>query len=389
MLDQIKNLSKKHLSKVKQIRFYLHQNPELSFQEHKTSGFIKEQLNSQNIPFESIAGTGIVATIPGKKKEAICLRAELDALPITEQSNKNYASINKGVMHACGHDVHMASLLGTCFILSELKEKLSSTVKVLFQPGEEKLPGGASIVLQEGIIEKHNITRMVAQHVAPSIEVGKLGFRPGVYMASCDEIFLEIKGKGGHAAMKETYNNPLLITAKFLQLADRLVNTSTQNPCPSVLSFGKINSEGGATNIIPEKVFLEGTFRTFDEGFRAKTWKRLNELALKVGKEFNTELRVEIKKGYPFLNNNSEMVSKAVEAAKEFVGKDNVVNLDLRMTSEDFAYFSQKVPVCFYRLGVRNEAKGIASMVHTPTFDIDEGAFGYSSLYMAYLACIL
>ncbi len=385
MLQKIKSIAQKYKDQVQVIRAHLHQYPELSFQEHNTSNYIKNILQERGIEFESIADTGIVATINGKSPQAIGLRAELDALPIQEENNTSYTSKNKGVMHACGHDVHMASLLGTTFILNELKEALPFTIKVLFQPGEEKLPGGASIVLKEGFIEKHQIKKMIAQHVAPSLPVGQVGFKSGMYMASCDELYLTVTGKGGHAALKETYNNPLLIASDFLLQAEQVINNCTDLPCPSVLSFGKINSVGGATNVIPDQVKLLGTFRTFDEGFRAQTHKKLAELSDQLAEKHKATLDLEIKKGYPFLKNDQDFTEQCKSAATEFLGSDQIIDLPLRMTSEDFAYFSQKVPVCFYRLGVRNELKNITSMVHTPTFDVDQDVFDHASGLMAYI----
>ncbi len=388
-LSDIKSKAPDFLQQVISIREHLHKHPELSFKEFNTSKYIQEILRENNIPFQSIANTGLVAHIGPKTGEALCLRAELDALPIKEESSQKYTSLHQGIMHACGHDVHMASLLGTTFLLKYFEDKIERPIKILFQPGEEKLPGGAKKVLEEGVLKTHNITRMMAQHVAPKLEVGTIGFKAGLYMASCDELYIKVVGKGGHAALKDSYLNPLIISSELLLKLEELINNNKTLSTPSVLSFGKIQSDGGATNVIPNTVFLEGTFRTFDEKFRAQTHQEIKIIIEDLNKKWGSNIDLNIKKGYPFLNNDAHLVSEAKKHAIEYLDKEAIVDLDLRMTSEDFAYFSHKVPVCFYRLGVRNEKKGITSMVHTPTFDIDQEAFNHSFGLMAYLAVSL
>jgi amidohydrolase len=390
--EKIHSLSSKFLQEVISIRRHIHQHPELSFEEFKTSEFISQRLHELGIPHQTgIVKTGIVAIIEGKNpaSKTIALRADMDALPIHEKNDVPYKSKNEGVMHACGHDVHSASLIGVAKILNEIKDEFSGTVKLIFQPGEEKLPGGASLMIQEGVLENPAPQKIFAQHVFPSMEAGKVGFRSGMYMASTDEIYFKVKGKGGHAAMKGTYNNPILIASKILTELDQKFSQlqkkdSSGDLIPTVLAFGKFTANG-ATNVIPDFVDIEGTFRTMNEEWRQEAHLIIKTIAEKIAIDEGGFCEVNIMKGYPFLVNDVEMTEKARKAAEEFLGKENVVELDMRMTAEDFAFFSQHIPSCFYRLGTANEAKGITSGVHTATFDIDEKALETGMGLMAWL----
>ncbi len=386
MKEKIRSLAKAALSETVAIRRHLHAHPELSFEEHATSAFIVSKLKEYEIPFtQGIVKTGIVALIEGKNpsKKVVALRGDMDALPILEKNNVDYRSKNEGVMHACGHDVHSASLLGVAKILNGLKTEFEGTVKLIFQPGEEKLPGGASLMIKEGVLENPKPTAIIAQHVFPSMEAGKVGFRSGMYMASTDEIYVTVKGKGGHAAMPSEYNNPLLIAAAVLtELND--VFMIQQQKAPTVLAFGKITGLG-ATNVIPQEVKLEGTFRTMDEAWRKEAHGKMKAIAEALVKKFGGECEFRIENGYPFLVNDEATTKKARLAAEDYLGKENVEELPLRMTAEDFAFFSQQIPACFYRLGTGNKAKGITSGVHTATFDIDEKALEIGVGLMAWL----
>lgn len=396
MKEKIKSLAKSSLSEVIAIRRHLHANPELSFEEYNTSNFIASKLKEYNIPFQQgIVKTGIVALIEGKNpsKKVVALRGDMDALPILEKNTCDYKSKNEGVMHACGHDVHSASLLGVAKILNELKGEFEGTIKLIFQPGEEKLPGGASLMIKEGVLESPKPTSIFAQHVFPSMEVGKVGFRSGMYMASTDELYLTVKGKGGHAAMTSEYNNPLLIAASILLELDKVFSMSSPSYSfsegntikpPTVLAFGKITGDG-ATNVIPDEVKIEGTFRTMDEKWRAQTHLKMKQIADDVAKKMGGKCDFRIEHGYPFLVNDEATTTKARIAAEEYLGKENVEDLPLRMTAEDFAFFSQQVPACFYRLGTGNASKGITTGVHTATFDIDEQALEVGVGLMAWL----
>jgi amidohydrolase len=390
LLEKVKQLAKQHHNDVIAIRRHIHANPELSFQEHNTSAFIASKLEEYGIPYtKGIAGTGIVAIIEGKDpaSKVIALRADMDALPIHEENKKEYVSKNPGVMHACGHDVHSASLLGAARILKELCSELTGTVKLIFQPGEEQLPGGASIMIKEGVLDNPRPQNIFAQHVFPSMEAGKVGLKSGMYMASTDELYVTVKGKGGHAAMPAHYTSPLIIASAILlglqkEFMDK--DTRTIPNVPTVLAFGKITGMG-ATNVIPDEVMLEGTFRTMDEKWRAEAHQRMKSMAEKIAVQMGGSCEFRVEHGYPFLVNDHKATAHARAAAEEYLGKENVEELELRMTAEDFSYYSQVVPACFYRLGTGNKEKGITSGVHTSTFDIDERALETGSGLMAWI----
>lgn len=386
--DQVKSLSEKYFSDVLEFRRHIHANPELSFEEHETSKYVKDKLSSFGLTdIKSLADTGLVASIKGKNPDSkvIALRADMDALPIHEANEVSYKSKNEGVMHACGHDVHTSSLLGAAKILEEVKDKFEGTVKLIFQPGEEKFPGGASIMIKEGVLKNPEPHGIIGQHVMPLVPVGKVGFRNGMYMASADEIYVTVKGQGGHGAMPEFNIDPVLITSHIIVALQQIVSRVASPKMPSVLSFGKVIANG-ATNVIPNEVKLEGTFRTFDEEWRKEAHKKMKKMAEGIAESMGGTCDFDIKVGYPHLKNNEELTNKAREAAKDYMGEENVVELDLWMAAEDFAYYSQETDACFYRLGIRNEEKGITSGVHTPTFNIDEDALKTGMGLMAWLA---
>jgi len=386
--NKIQALAQQFHSEIIENRRHLHAHPELSFEEFATSDYIVSKLKEYNIPFsQGMVKTGIVALIEGKNpsKKTIALRADIDALPIIETNDVPYKSINTGVMHACGHDVHTSSLLGTARILSTLKNEFEGTVKLMFQPGEEKLPGGASLMIKEGVLENPHVNNIFGQHVYPSMQVGKVGFRKGMYMASTDEIYLTVKGKGGHAAMVKDYNNPLFIASTILLELNKAFMLQPENETPTVLAFGKIIGNG-ATNVIPDEVKIEGTFRTMNETWRAQAHIKMKNIAEIIAKQMKGECVFHIENGYPFLINDELFTGRAIEAAEEYLGKENVEELPLRMTAEDFSFFTQQRPSCFYRLGTGNISKGITSGIHTSTFDIDEQALQVGAGLMAWLA---
>ena len=373
---------------IRKIRHHIHAHPELSFQEKETSSYIQVILEKYGIPFTTgWAGHGIVATIEGDEAgPAIGLRADLDALPIQEVSEASYASTNPGVMHACGHDVHSSCLLGAAIILKSFQQQIKGRIHLIFQPGEEKLPGGAHLMIREGLLEKYPMDAIIAQHVYPSMEVGNVGFKSGLYMASADEIYLTVHGKGGHAAMPQDTVDPILIASHILLNLQEIVSRKAHPAIPTVLSFGKIQSVGGATNVIPDAVKIEGTFRTMDETWRSQAHQWIEKIARNTADSFGGDCKVEIKVGYPCLINDTGMTEYLRREAVNYLGEQHVEALPLRMTSEDFSFFSQHAPVTFYRLGTGNKAKGITSPVHTPTFDIDENALVIGSGLMAWLA---
>jgi amidohydrolase len=386
--DRIKSLAQAYKQEVIDLRRHLHSHPELSFKEFQTAAFVAEKLKEIGITeIESKATTGWSALIKGKNpdKKVVALRADMDALPIIEANEVPYKSQNPGVMHACGHDAHTASLLGAAKILNEVRDQFEGTIKLIFQPGEEIIPGGASLMIKDKVLENPRPNYILGQHVMPMIPAGKVGFRSGLYMASADELYLTIKGKGGHGAMPETFIDPVLISAHLLVALQQIVSRVANPKIPSVLSFGRVEALG-ATNIIPNEVKIQGTFRTLDEAWRAKAHEKMRQIAEGIVEGMGGQLDFEIRKGYPFLKNNPELTARSVDAARDYLGAENVLDLDIWMAAEDFAYFSQEIDGCFYRLGTRNEARGITSGVHTPTFDIEEEALEIGSGLMAWLA---
>jgi amidohydrolase len=385
--EDIKFLSKQIFPEVVANRRHLHANPEISFEEFETSLFVQKKLDEIGIPWEVMANTGVVAHLKGNlpSDKTIALRADMDALPIHEVAGREYGSKNAGRMHACGHDAHTSSLLGAAEILNALKDRFGGTVKFIFQPGEEKLPGGASIMIKEGVLENPNPSAVIGQHVMPMIEAGKIGFRSGKYMASSDEIYVKVKGKGGHGAQPQQNIDPIVITAHIITALQQIVSRIADPKIPSVLSFGKIIAEG-ATNVIPDEVYLEGTFRTFSEDWRVKAHEKMKKMAVGIAESMDASCDFEIRKGYPVLVNEESLTKQTRTFAEDYLGKENVVDLDLWLAAEDFAFYSQQVPACFYRLGTGNKELGITSPVHTSTFDIDENALELSTGLMAYLA---
>lgn len=388
LIDLIKQKASALQPELIAIRRHLHMHPELSMQEMETSAFIQSKLTEFGIPFTSgIAVHGIVGLIKGKNPDSqtIALRADMDALPINEKNQVDYCSQNPGVMHACGHDVHMTSLLGAAKILNELKDHFEGTIKLIFQPSEERFPGGASMMIKEGVLENPAPQKMFGQHVLPTLEAGKVGMKPGKYMASTDEVYLTVKGKGGHGATPELNVDPVLIAAHILVALQQIVSRNAPPQLPAVLSFGRFIAEG-RTNIIPNEVKLDGTLRTFDEKWRAEAHEKITLMATSIAEGMGGKCEVFIDKGYPFLVNDDVVTAEARQFAVEYLGEDNVVYLDLRMTAEDFAYFSQQVPSCFYRLGIRNENRGIIHNLHTDQFDVDETSLETGAGLMAWMA---
>jgi amidohydrolase len=385
MINKIKELAETIFDDVVAIRRHIHKNPELSFKEHETSSYIKSILTTWGIPFtENIADTGIVVLLQGNNPESktIALRADFDALPIIEENEVDYCSANKGVMHACGHDAHTASLLGVAKILNSLKSKWEGSVKFVFQPAEEQFPGGAQQMIKEGVLENPKVEKIFAQHVFPELEVGKVGFRPGQYMASADEIYITIKGVGGHAALPHKYNNPIVAAAKLItNLEEHFLQYQEM---PSVFAIGFVQANGH-TNVIPESIELKGTFRTMNEEFRDISHEKMQAIALAIAREYSIDVDFSIIKGYPSLYNNEPLTKDAIGFAKEYMGEENVITLDVRMTAEDFSYYSHEVPSCFYRLGTANASKGITHGLHTSRFNIDEEALKVGMGLMAYL----
>lgn len=369
-------------------RRQIHANPELSFQEFETAKFIANYLRQIGIePQEGVANTGLVALIKGRNPDSrvVALRADMDALPIVEANDVPYKSTKEGVMHACGHDAHTASLLGAAQLLFAHKDEFEGTVKLIFQPGEEVIPGGASLMIKDGALENPSPNSIIGQHVMPMLPAGMVGFREGLYMASTDEIYVTVRGKGGHGAMPEMFIDPVLISSHIIVALQQVVSRMANPRIPSVLSFGKVIANG-ATNVIPNEVKLEGTFRTLDEKWRGEAHARMKKLAEGIAESMGGSCEFTIMHGYPFLKNAPELTQRMRSAAVEYLGEEKVVDLDIWMAAEDFSYYTQQMDGCFYRLGTRNETRGITSGVHTPTFDIDEAALEIGAGLMAWLA---
>lgn len=384
LIKKIKQLAQENYEEVLSIRRHIHKHPELSFQEYKTSEFIQSKLDEYNVEYKSgYVKTGIVALIKGKNPDSktIALRADMDALPILEENEVEYKSQNDGVMHACGHDVHSSSLLGVAKILSELKEEFEGTIKLIFQPGEEKLPGGASLMIKEGVLENPSPSAIIGQHVFPDLPYGKVGFRSGMYMASCDELYVTVKGKGGHAALPHKFTDTVLISCQIINSLQQIVSRKAKPDIPSVLSFGKINTKGGATNIIPDEVKIEGTFRTMNEEWREEAHNLMINMAQDIAKSMGGTCEFEVRKGYPFLKNDENTTEFAKSMAELYLGKENVIDLDLRMTGEDFSYYTQQSPGCFYRLGT-----GKSSGLHSSTFNVNEKSLEIGMGLMSWIA---
>jgi amidohydrolase len=366
------------------LRRHFHKDPELSFMEYGTAAYVTSWLEEQGIPFrKGIAGTGIIAAIEGEGSgsRVIAIRAELDALPITEKNTTEYASCNTGVMHACGHDAHMAMLMGTALVLKSLRQQFGGTILLVFQPGEEKAPGGAKLVIESGVLNNPRPDIVIAQHILPELDTGRAGFRGGRYMASCDEIYITVAGKGGHAALPGMSTDQIYIASQLVvRLKDGMKKRQAETGIPTVLGIGRFIGEG-ATNVIPERVEIAGTFRTFDETWRKEALALIRSIAADVAAESGVSISVRIEEGYPVLVNDEKLTARAVALSKELLGDDNTESLDLRMSSDDFSFYSSLAPALYYRIGIRKKDSEIKKL-HTADFDLDEDALekGVSNL---------
>jgi amidohydrolase len=388
LAKKIMQFADSFFSDVVDIRRHLHRFPELSYEEFSTSAYIQEQLRILEIPYKSgYVKTGIIGRIEGRNpgKRIIALRADMDALPIAEKNDVPYRSENQDKMHACGHDLHMAALLGAARILQTLKEEFEGTVLLVFQPAEEKLPGGASLMLSEGAFEDCLPDLIIGQHVFPGLEAGYVGYKSGIYMASSDEIYLTVKGRGGHAAVPHQLIDPVVIAAHIIIVLQQIVSRYANAAIPSVLSFGKVEANG-ATNVIPAEVKIEGTFRTMNETWRKEAHEKIGKLARSTAEAMGGSCDVNILYGYPVLENHAGFTGKAAEFSKQLLGPEKVVELDLRMTSEDFAYYSQHFPAVFYRFGTTDPQGLFQSPLHSPTYMADEKALLTAMSNISWLA---
>lgn len=387
MVEKIRQLAAAFADEFTTVRHQLHANPELSYEEYETSAFIQQQLNAWKIPFEVKATTGVVGLIKGRNPDSaiVALRADMDALPIQEENDVPYKSKKPGVMHACGHDVHTTCLLGAAKILNELKDEWEGTVKLIFQPGEEKNPGGASLLIAEGVLDNPAPQKIFALHVHPGLEVGKFSFRGGMVMASADEIYITIRSKGGHAAAPQFTADTILIGSQIVTGLQQIVSRNNNPFNPSVLSITSFQG-GNTTNVIPSEVKLMGTFRAMNEEWRFRAHELIKKQVVEMAEAMGAVAEIRIDVGYPFVLNDEALTAAARKQAEMYAGVANVEETELRMGAEDFAYYSHKIPGCFFRLGAGNKAKHITSGVHTPTFNIDEKAIENGMGMMAWLA---
>ncbi|MDD3876603.1 MAG: M20 family metallopeptidase [Bacteroidales bacterium] len=386
--EKIKKLSSEISNEIIAFRQHLHSLPELSLEEKETSLFVCEKLDEYGIEYKTFEKHyGVLGIIRGLEpnSKVVALRADMDALAIIEENNVPYKSKNHGVMHACGHDAHTASLLGTAKILNQLRNDFKGTIKLVFQPSEETYPGGALMMINDGVLQKPDVDIVIGQHVIPTIDAGKVGFKTGMSMASTDEIYITVKGKGGHGATPELNIDPVTIGAQIIVALQQIVSRNAAPQIPTVLSFGRFIAEG-KVNIIPDEAKIEGTFRSFSEPWREKAHLLIKKSAEAIASGMGASAEVKIVRGYPFLVNNEALTIRLKKSAVKYLGADFVEDMDLRMTAEDFAYFSQNKPSCFYRIGIRNLSKGIVHNLHTSRFDIDEEVFPLSVGLMAYMA---
>lgn len=387
MIDAIQQKATALKEKIISYRRHLHANPELSFHEYQTSAFIKTKLDEIGVAWKAVAGTGVLAIIKGElpSDKVIALRADMDALPITESNQCAYTSTNAGVMHACGHDFHTASLLGTAEILQSLRHAFGGRIKLLFQPAEEVLPGGALQMIAEGVLQDPVPSAVIGQHVSPFLEAGKIAVRKGMFMASMDELFVTVRGKGGHGAQPHRNIDPVMIAAQMLVSLQQLVSRNANPSMPTVLSFGKVIANG-AINVIPDEVYIEGTFRTMNEDWRNEAHQRMKKMAEGIAQSMGGSCEFNINRGYPFLVNDADVTDHVTACATAYLGRNNVTEAEIWMAAEDFARYSQQIPSCFYLLGTCNQQKGITSSLHTSTFDVDEEVLVNSMGLMAWMA---
>src|ERR1700761_6348381 len=384
--EKIRHLAKQYAPDFIDIRHHLHAHPELSYQEFETSKFVQQQLTRMGIPFQVMAGTGVVGLLEGKNpgSRVIALRADMDALPIREENNIPYRSTNEGVMHACGHDVHTTVLLGASRVLQELRNEWEGTVKLIFQPGEEKNPGGARLMIKEGVLTNPVPQAIFGLHVHPGLEIGKLSFRGGMVMASADELYITIRGKGGHAAAPHLTVDTILVASQLIVSLQQIISRNRNPLSPSVLSITSVQG-GHTTNVIPSEVKLMGTFRAMDEQWRFHAHELIRKQATELVHSMGAEIDLHIDVGYPMVHNNEALDKVARKEAREYLGADKVLETEIRLGAEDFGYYTRQIPGCFYRLGVMNVEKGITAGVHTPVLNVDEGGIEIGSGMMAWL----
>lgn len=384
--EEIREAATREHARTVEERRHLHAHPELSFEEKETSAFVAASLESAGVAHKTgVGGHGVVGLIEGGGNRTVALRADMDALPIHEANDVPYRSTNEGVMHACGHDGHTAGLLAAGRILNALRDRLPGNVKLIFQPAEERAPGGAKAMIAAGVLASPAVSTALGQHVNPELPAGTVGFKPGLFMGSVDDVYIRIHGKGGHAAKPHQGTDPIAIAGALIVALQQIVSRNADPVSPGVLSFGYIMGDG-SNNVIPDVVDLRGTFRTFDPEWRDEAVQRIENMTTGLVTSMGAEPEIRFVRGYPALENHPEITARARQKAVEYLGEENVVELPPALWAEDFAYFSKEMPACFYNLGVRNEGQGIVHPVHSPTFNLDERALEVGAGLLAWIA---
>ncbi len=377
---EIKNQIGEIYQQVVDFRRKIHQNPELSNKEFATTEFIISILKDNNIEYKRITETGAVGII-GKGNNCIALRADIDALPIKEETELPFASQNPGIMHACGHDFHTAILLGSAIILKKFEEHLNGTIKLIFQPSEELIPGGALKMIKAGVLDNPRPKYVLGQHIYPELNTGEIAVSAGPVMAAADELYWNLYGKGSHAAQPHMGNDPLIVAANLIIYLQAMLNNNKNPFSPAVLSVTSVIG-GNATNIFPEFASMQGTLRTFDESLRSKLHKLIENNSRQIASLFDVKCDVEVRKGFPALINNSELVDKFKYIANQALGVNNVHGFEPKMWAEDFAYFAREVPSVFWFLGVKQSVDSEVVPLHNSKLNPDEQALKTGMLAM-------
>ncbi|MEJ5244872.1 MAG: M20 family metallopeptidase [Bacteroidota bacterium] len=377
---EIRNQVEEIYQQVVDFRRKIHQNPELSNKEFATTDFIISILKENNIEYKRITETGAVGII-GNGNNCIALRADIDALPIKEETGLPFASQNPGIMHACGHDFHTAILLGSAIILKKFEEHLDGTIKLIFQPSEELIPGGALKMIKAGVLDNPRPKYVFGQHIYPELNTGEIAVSAGPVMAAADELYWNLYGKGSHAAQPHMGNDPLIVAAHLIIHLQAMLNKNKNPFSPAVLSVTSVIG-GKATNIFPEFASMQGTLRTFDESLRSKLHKLIENNSRQIASLFDVKCDVEVRKGFPALINNSELVDKFKDIANQALGVNNVHSFEPKMWAEDFAYFAREIPSVFWFLGVKQSVDSEVVPLHNSKLNPDEQAMKTGMLAM-------
>ncbi|MCD5324232.1 MULTISPECIES: M20 metallopeptidase family protein [Pontibacillus] len=388
MKDAFRELIKPVENDIVAFRRYLHQYPERSGEEWNTSRFVQEKLTEYGIPFEKgFADTGVLGIIKGEQPGGtVALRADMDALPITEQAEVDYRSEVDGVMHACGHDAHTSMLLGTGYALNQLKEQLAGTVLLVFQPAEENSPtGGAGPMLDDGVFEQYEPDVIYGQHVWPTLPVGQVGIRDQEMMGASDRFTISVKGKGGHASMPQDGNDAIIMANQIITSLQTIVSRNVDPIESAVVTVGSIHG-GYAHNVIADKVTLEGTVRTYKPAIKERVKHRFHKIVENVAEAFEGSVEIEYLDGYPSTINTPEWAEVARGSARTVLGEDSTPEVQPVLAGEDFSRFLERYPGAFIWLGTRIESEEDQMGLHDPKFMLNEKALPGGSATMAQIA---